>query len=211
MTGTAARTRRAGARGVPAEAWWATGAVVVLALTTWAVWDQRVPAWEREAFAAVNERSVLPYAVAWSVMQLGNVLAVPVSALAATLARRPRLGLALLVGGVAAYVLAKLVKATVARPRPPQLLEEVVVRGPLVADHGFVSGHTAVATVLVVLLLPHVGPALRAVLLALALLVAVLRVAVGAHLPLDVAGGAALGVAVAVAVHLALDRRGTGG
>ena len=43
-------------------------------------------------------------------------------------------------------------------------------------------------------------------LLSFPVLVALARVYVGAHLPLDVVGGAALGVAVAAGVHLALGR-----
>ena len=78
--------------------------------------------------------------------------------------------------------------------------------GPHVTEHGFVSGHAAVVTVLVCVLLPHVRPRLRGALVSLALLVALIRVYVGAHLPLDVVGGAALAVAVAAVVHLCLGR-----
>jgi membrane-associated phospholipid phosphatase len=205
VTATAPSTRDAALRRLPADGWWAAMAVAVLGLAAWAAWDQQVPGWERDVFAAVNTRSVLPYAVVWPVMQLGNLLVVPASALAATLTHRPRLGLALLVGGVGAYVLAKVIKATAERPRPAQLLEEVTVRGPHTTDYGFVSGHAAVVMVVVCLLLPQVGPHLRGALLSLAVLVAGIRVYIGAHLPLDVVGGAALGVAVAALVRLAVE------
>lgn len=185
---------------------WAVGALVVLLLVTWTASGQRVPRWERTVFAAVNDPSVLPFVAVWPVMQLGNVLVVVVTALAAAVARRFRLAAGLLSGGLLAYLLAKLVKAAVERPRPFELLDEVTVRGPQVSDYGFVSGHATVAAVVAAVLLPHVGRRSARALVGLAVLVALSRVYVGAHLPLDVLGGAALGVAVAAGVHLALGR-----
>ena len=115
----------------------------------------------------------------------------------------------ILLGGVpysAEALMAKLLKAVVERPRPGALLDDVVVRGPEVSGQGFVSGHATVVTVVAVLLLPVLSRRWRAVALALVLLVALARVYVGAHLPLDVVGRAALAVAVAAAVHLVLGR-----
>jgi membrane-associated phospholipid phosphatase len=184
---------------------WSAGALAVLLLASIAASDRNVPGWEERLFAVVNEHSVLPFAVVWPVMQLGNVLAVVLCGLAAAATRRFRLAAGLLAGGLAAYLLAKLVKDVVQRPRPNDLMD-VVVRGPVVGDDGFVSGHATVATVLVALLLPYVGRRTARVLLVLAGLVAIARVYVGAHLPLDVIGGAALAVAVASLVHLLLGR-----
>lgn len=206
MTETAQRASRRATPRVVSDAVWAAVALAVLAGTTAIAWDQRVPGWERAVFEVVNSRHGLPYAVVWPVMQLGNVLVVPACALIAVLCRRRRLAVALLVAGLPAYWLAKLVKAVVERPRPSGLLDDVVVRGPLVADQGFVSGHATVATVVVAVLLPYVPGRVRAGLLLLTVLVALARVHTGAHLPLDVVGGAALGVAVATAVHLVLGR-----
>lgn len=188
------------------DAAWAAGALAVLLLATVLASDRQVPDWERSVFAAVNERSVLPFAAVWPVMQLGNVAVVVVSALVAAATRRFRLAAGLLGGGLLAYWLAKVAKSVVERPRPDGVLAEVVVRGPDVVDNGFVSGHATVATVVVALLLPYVGRRVAAVLVGLAVLVALARVYVGAHLPLDVVGGAALAVLVASLVHLALGR-----
>lgn len=178
----------------------------MLLLAAWAASGDRVPGWERATFAAGNGRSVLPFAVVWPVMQLGNVLVVLVTALGAAVTRRYRLAAGLLGGGVLTYLLAKAVKDVVGRPRPAELLDEVAVRGPHVAGYGFVSGHAAVAALVAAVLLPHVGRRWPRALVGLAVVVALARVYVGAHLPLDVVGGAALGVAVGAAVHLALGR-----
>ena len=182
------------------------GALVVLLLAAWAASGQRVPGWERSVFSAVNDPSVLPFVAVWPVMQLGNVAVVWLTALAAAITRRVRLAAGLLVGGMLAYLLAKVVKTVVERPRPFGLLDEVTVRGPHVSDYGFVSGHATVAAVVAAVLLPHVGRRSARALIGLAVLVSLSRVHVGAHLPLDVVGGMALGVAVAAGVHVALGR-----
>jgi membrane-associated phospholipid phosphatase len=56
--------------------------------------------------------------------------------------------------------------------------------------------------------LPRLGPGGRAVTLAAVSVVGLTRIYVGAHLPLDVAGGAALGLAIDAAMTLRRDRAG---
>jgi undecaprenyl-diphosphatase len=53
--------------------------------------------------------------------------------------------------------------------------------------------------------LPRLGPAGRALALGTIPAVGLTRVYVGAHLPLDIAGGAALGLAMDAALALAMD------
>jgi undecaprenyl-diphosphatase len=67
---------------------------------------------------------------------------------------------------------------------------------------GFVSGHAAVATSLCVAAFPELGSTARRALVVAAVTVGIARVYIGAHLPLDVLGGIALGVAVEAAVEL---------
>jgi undecaprenyl-diphosphatase len=69
---------------------------------------------------------------------------------------------------------------------------------------GYVSGHAAVVTLLVTLTWPYLSRNGRIVAVALAVAVCLARVYVGAHLPLDIVGGAALGLAVGGAVRLML-------
>lgn len=61
---------------------------------------------------------------------------------------------------------------------------------------GYLSGHAAVSTALVLATLPHLGRRARWLALAAAPTVGLSRIFVGAHLPLDVVGGASLGVLV---------------
>ena len=121
--------------------------------------------------------------------------------------RRPRMARDLAVSGVAAWLLAIGVKRMVAEGRPAELLER---RRPAAArpphGFGFPSGHVAVAAALATAAGPHLPrPARRAAWVVVAL-VAIGRMYVGAHLPMDVLGGAALGWAVGALVAPGLGR-----
>jgi membrane-associated phospholipid phosphatase len=179
-------------------------ATVAFVLSALPIRPDHVGMVEQAAFRAVNDVSWVSVTPVWMVMQLGSLLAVPALAGVAALARRYRLAAQLAASGVLAYLLAPPVKAIMERGRPSALLADVVVRDAS-EGLGFVSGHTAVAVALAVAAVPFLGWRGRAVVLALAGAVAVARVYVGAHLPLDVVGGAALGVVLAVGVHLAAD------
>jgi undecaprenyl-diphosphatase len=82
------------------------------------------------------------------------------------------------------------------RGRPDELLSDVNIHGADPAGLGFVSGHIAIAVALAVVATPFLGRRLRWVAWGLAALVFIARMYVGAHLPLDMTGGAGLGLAV---------------
>jgi undecaprenyl-diphosphatase len=161
---------------------------------------------EAAVFRVLDGTTVLPFVVVWPVMQLGNFVAVPVAGLVAAAFRRWRLAVELLVAGAGVYVLAKVVKRIVVRGRPDDLLTDVVVRGAPARGLGFVSGHAAVVTALLVVAWPWLNRPARIVCAVLAVVVCLARVYVSAHLPLDVVGGAALGLAVAGIVRLVFGR-----
>src|SRR4030095_13470148 len=71
-----------------------------------------------DAFRLVNDLPGVLYRPVWVVMQLGNVLVVPVVAGVAALTRRFRLAVNLAVAGFGCYFLARLVKDLVHRGRP---------------------------------------------------------------------------------------------
>jgi undecaprenyl-diphosphatase len=149
---------------------------------------------ESSIFKAVNELPQGLYAVIWPTMQYGTFITIPALALVAFAFRRFRLGLAMLLAGVSVYLIALVVKETVERGRPGWLLEGVAAREVFGAESlGFPSGHAAVATALTVVVAAHLSRrwAIAAAILALAVMFG--RMYVGAHLPLDLVGGAALG------------------
>jgi undecaprenyl-diphosphatase len=180
----------------------AVGAIL-LTLSALPVSEHRISGAEADVFSAINTYTVLPFVVVWPIMQLGNIVAIPVAAAVAAAFRRWRLALAILAAGTATYFLAKVVKGFVVRGRPPTLLDDVVVRGTAATGRGYVSGHAAVVALLAVLVWPYLPTAGRWAAVAVAVAVALARVYVGAHLPLDVVGGAALGVAIGGIARLA--------
>jgi undecaprenyl-diphosphatase len=182
--------------------------LVLLVLAALPVRGGHVSGAEAAVFRALNATTVLPFVVVWPVMQLGNFLAVPVAAVVAAAFRRWLLAGELLLAGAGVYFLAKQVKRVVVRGRPDEYLTDVVHRGAPARGLGFVSGHAAVVTALLVVAWPWLSRPARIVCAVLAVLVCLARVYVSAHLPLDVVGGAALGLAVGAAVRLLLGRPG---
>ena len=178
----------------------------MLLVAALSVHPERVPDAEAAVFRVLNGRTVLPFVVVWPVMQLGNVLVVPASALLAAAIHRWLLAGRLLVAGTAAYRAASLVKRVWPRGRPDELLPGVGIRGAEARGGGFVSGHAATSTALAASAWPWLGRRARIAVSMLAAVVSVSRVYVGAHLPLDVVGGAGLGLAVAGLVRLPCPR-----
>jgi membrane-associated phospholipid phosphatase len=179
---------------------------VLLVLSAIPVHQASVSAAETHVFRAINDHTVLPFVVVWPIMQLGNFVAVPIAAAVAAGLRRFRLALAMLAAGIAAYFLAKVVKDIVVRGRPASLLDDVHLRGASALGRGYVSGHAAVVTLLAVLAWPYLPRPWRWVVVGVAAFVCLARVHVGAHLPLDVVGGAALGLAIGGLARLAFGR-----
>jgi membrane-associated phospholipid phosphatase len=184
----------------------AVAGVVLLVLAALPVDADTVTPPETFVFRTVNDHTVLPFVVVWTVMQLGNMVAIPIAAAVAALTRRYRLAVGMLIGGLTTYYLAKVVKGMVPRGRPAELLSEVQIRGAEPHGRGFVSGHAGVVTLLAVLAWPYLGRWARAAVGVAVGAVLLSRIYVGAHLPLDMIGGAALGLAVAGVARLVLGR-----
>ena len=177
-----------------------------LLVTAVGVRRNRVSTGEAMVFRAVNGLPDPLYLPAWTIMQLGTLGAAPAAAAAAWLAGDGELAGRLLTSGAGTWAHSKLVKQMVRRPRPAALLPRTRGRGRDAAGLGYLSGHAGVAVALGAAALPHLGPSGRVLALTVIPVVGLTRVYVGAHLPLDIAGGAALGLAVEAVVDLAKSR-----
>lgn len=166
--------------------------------------------WEVEIFRALNG---LPHdyeRALWGIQQLGMALTVPIGAIVLwRLAHSWRPSLTLLgLAGALGWGAANIVREVVGRARPGSLLADVQLGYDVPAvGPSFPSGHAIVVTMLATVLMPYVSNRIRVAMVLLAITVAVARLYVGAHMPLDVAAGAAYGVGVGAMVNLAAGVR----
>ncbi len=177
-------------------------ALGLLALT---VSDQRVLVGETGVVEAVN---AVPTWLGWPfrvVMQLGTlwVALVAVAAVAwrTWRSRGPAPTIAQALSVAVAYRLDNVIKAVIDRPRPSAVIDGLDVREHI-GGPAFPSGHTTMACAVAAAVHPILPPRWQVVVWSLAAVVAVTRMHVGVHWPLDLLGGAALGTAIAAAAWL---------
>jgi membrane-associated phospholipid phosphatase len=179
------------------------GVAVVLAGVLLA--RQGVYQWEIVVLSAINDLPGNVSRLLWILNQYGTVVTIPIATVVALAFRKWTLAVALAVTGVGVYLLAKVIKEFVERGRPAPLIEGVVEREAFAPGSlGYPSGHAAVACAITLLIAPYVRRGWQIAALGLAIVVPFVRMYVGAHLPLDLIGGAALGVATASAANFLL-------
>jgi undecaprenyl-diphosphatase len=179
--------------------------LAVFAICAVIVADGRVGPIERAVFHAVNGLPDWLYRPMLLFQYLG-VLAMPlVVALGALAFRRWRLAAALVLVVPLKLALERVAKLLVERERPGTTVPDAILHGVPSAGLSFTSGH-AIITFAIAGLLALVLPRRWAIVaFVLASLNAVARVYLGAHNPLDVVGGAAIGLAIAATLDLVLD------
>lgn len=129
-----------------------------------------------------------------------------IAVLAAVLWRRPSIFLFVLAGDVAAGWASFGLRQAIGRDRPPHRFDDPRPLIDVPVTDSFPSGHASTSFACAALL-AWLTPLPKVPLFALAALIAFSRVYNGVHYPLDVLGGAALGLAVATALRLLAGAR----
>lgn len=163
-----------------------------------------LPEWERKAYQTINDAPDELALLAWAPMQAGS-LSAPFALAGWSYWRTRRLNPALAYAGAGftTWLLAKGVKKAVGRGRPYDHDRATNLRLATQTDGslGYVSGHAAVASTLATIISRDRPFAESIALHCFAFGVGVTRIYAGAHLPLDVVGGTALGVLVGEAAN----------
>ena len=180
----------------------AAGALAVAALVLSVVVAQSPPgSWEDEV---VLELVGVPDAIGYparAVMELGTLSAmVAVAIVAWFLGGRWRPPAAVVLAWWVAWIATNRAKVTIERPRPD---EQLWRDSP--GEWGYPSGHTSAAFAVATVVAAILPRRWRWVPFALATVVAVSRMHVGVHYPLDLIGGALIGLAAGLAAVALLD------
>jgi membrane-associated phospholipid phosphatase len=161
------------------------------------VWSagQRVDVW---AFLFFNLQGSRPVWLDWMMLgftQIGSGAAALAIGLILFLAGDRLVAYELILGTLTLWILVELVKALVRRSRPFIRVTQTRIVGYRVGGRSFPSGHTSQAFFMATLMAPHfqVSAWMVFLLYAIALLVGITRMYVGAHYPRDVLAGAILG------------------
>src|SRR5499427_8596708 len=196
-TGTGGRIRR--------DLIMLAASLAVFAICAVIVANGRVGPAERAVFHAINGLPgwlYQPMLVAQYLGVLGMPLIVAVGALAF---RRWRLAAALVLVVPCKLALERVAKLLVHRQRPGTTVPDAILRGVPHGGLSFTSGHAIITFAiagLLVLVLPRRWGVVAVV---LATCNGLARVYLGAHNPLDVVGGAAIGLAIAAVLDMVLD------
>ena len=182
--------------------------VAIVATSALLVDEYYVTSLEKTIFHAVNDLPGFLNPIVWVAMQFGNLLAIPVAFVVALVFRHWILAISFAIGGAAKLFLTWVVKEIVVRYRPAQILERLEIRDAPTQGQAFVSGHATIAVLLATLLHPYTTARWQRVTIwTLAAVTCFGRMYAGAHLPLDVIGGAGLGVAIGAIIHLVIGTR----
>jgi membrane-associated phospholipid phosphatase len=171
----------------------------------------RVGPVERAVFDAINRLPEWLHRPMLLAQYLG-VLAMPlVVAVVALAFRRWRLAAALVLVVPLKLGLARVVMVLVPREGPGTTVPDAILRGVHPGGLSFVSGHAIITFAIAGLLALVLPRRWGVVAFVLATCNAIARVYLGAHNPLDVVGGAAVGLAIAAVLDLLLNVAGDRG
>ena len=165
--------------------------------------------WDESLFRLLNEVPAAAASVLTPLSRLflpAGIITVVVLVVVYVLARNRSI-LPVVAGAAAAgvaWLLAHVAKAIADRPRPYQVTADAVLRQQPAHGTSFPSSHTAVTLAVAIALVPFLARPLAGAGIGYAVLAGWSRVYLGVHYPLDILGGAGIGMAAAAVILLAL-------
>ena len=165
--------------------------------------------WDESLFRLLNEVPAAAASVLTPLSRLflpAGIITVVVLIVVYVLARNRSI-LPVVAGAAAAgvaWLLAHVAKAMADRSRPYQVMADAVLRQQQAHGTSFPSSHTAVTLAVAIALVPFLARPLAAAGIGYAVLAGWSRVYLGVHYPLDILGGAGIGMAAAGVILLAL-------
>lgn len=170
-----------------------TVALVLLAIAVSASRGADMQPWEITAFYAVYDLPNWLFPFFISVTQLGSVYMLGLLSLFYLLFGRFHILLRLLLTGTLAYAMSGVAKDLWGRARPFDYLPDIVVREYSVWGPGFPSGHVALATAIALSVRHYLPQKYKWIPIVGIISVALSRMYLGVHAPLDIIGGFAIG------------------
>ncbi len=150
-------------------------------------------AWETKLFLNIYNWPDFLLPVFLVITQFGSVYALGMLLLFYFVAKRYHIVLRMLMSGLLAYLLSGFAKDMWGRLRPHDFLLDIISRDYIVRGPGFPSGHTALAVALALTIGHYLPRKYRWSVPVIILGVALSRIYLGVHAPLDIIGGFAIG------------------
>ena len=115
-------------------------------------------------------------------------------------------GLELCISALTTWLIVKIIKTLIASPRPFITLTDIQVLSPHESGYSFPSGHTSMTTAIATVVYFY-NKRLGTLLYLFALVVAISRIYVGVHYPIDVVAGFLIGILVPWGIHYVVIKR----
>lgn len=178
--------------------------LAIFIYSAWLASVGRLLPWEKSLLLEVYDIATWLRPVGIVITQFGSVAMVVIISLIFLTGREKsqHIGRLILANSAVTYVLVTAAKHLVGRPRPVELVQNLQQHDILVNGLGFPSGHTALVTVISLVLMPYFPAGKKWLPACWILLVGLSRVYLGVHAPLDIVGGFALGLSVVSAQRL---------
>ena len=171
-------------------------AVVIFLLSAALAYQHTMSSFETAIFRSINDLPANLGPLMLAITELGSIVIVGGLIAAAVIAGWWRLALVFIGAIGAVQVISTAAKIVVGRERPEYVLQAVNLYGPVESAMGFPSGHTATATVLALVIASQLPAKWRWFVVVWVGAVAISRVYLGVHAPLDIVGGICVGTII---------------